>query len=128
MYRSCVTDVKENAMICHTHEKFLGHDYLKRFSGGNTYCMWPSHKGKSRKCKTLRNPFPSKSNNEKKQSLFLYRNHSIILPFQSKICQDCSHDCRDKLKDFQEELVPSPELRRISLNLEENAVPNMSET
>ena len=117
MYRSCVKEVDEDVRICSTHEKFLANDYQRRIKGGNTYCMWPSHSTK-RKCTGLRNPFNSNLKYQKKQSLYLYSTHSIILPFQSQICRNCRPDCMDKLKDFDEEQIRSPIIRRRTLALE----------
>ena len=108
-------EIDDNVLICASHEKYLGDDFLPKISGGNTYCLWPSHKNK-RKCGTLRNPFPF-SNVAKKQSLFLFSKHNIVLPFQSKICKTCSTDCRDKLTGFIEENVRSPLIKRSALKL-----------
>ena len=122
VYRSCIKEVNDDVMICSAHEKYLGNDYITRISGGNTYCLWPSHVGK-RKSGTLRNPFPSKTDNAKKQSLYLYSNYSIVLPFQSKICKKCSKQCSENLKDFDEEQVRSPQIKRMVLNLDSESEP-----
>ena len=120
LYRSCVKEINDDVKICATHEKFLGKEYLRRFKGADTYCLWPSHSG-SRKCGQLRTPFPSRSNDSKKQSLYLYANYSIVMPFQSKICKKCGPKCRDKLKDFNEETVRSPVIiRRNVLSLSDH--------
>ena len=113
-------EIEDTVLICANHEKYLGNDFLRRISGGNTYCMWPSH-SKNRKCKTLRNPFPYKSGDEKKQSLYLFSNYNIVLPFQSNICQTCSKKCRECLLGFSEDHMRSPQIERKYLNFESDA-------
>ena len=115
VYRSCVRNVDETVMICVNHEDFLGKQFTK--SNASKYCFWPSHSGKRSSNKDLRNPFPTKLGDERKQSLFLYSNHGIILPFQSKVCKKCQPKCNKNLEGFIEDAIRSPIIRRSTLDL-----------
>ena len=111
-----MSEVDENVMICFKHEDSLGHNFRQNVHSGRN-CLYPSHSNQRRN-NTLRNPFPNASGNKKKQSLFLFKTHGILLPFGSLVCKNCSKHCKANLKGFVEDEVRSPMIRRNVLNLD----------
>ena len=111
--RCCVKEVDEDVMICSNHEEFLGTRFKKNVHADRN-CLWPSHSDK-RNAGTLKPPYPSFLGDEIKQSLFLFSNHNIVLPFQSKVCHKCKKECAQMLKDFDESFVRTPKIRRSNL-------------
>ena len=116
--RSCLRETDDNVKICQNHVDLLGDSFLQKVHPHRS-CLWPSHsKNRNVKAVNLRNPFPSSQGDERKQSMYLYSNHGILLPFQSKVCKDCKVECCRKLAGFVEEFVKTPEIRRRALDLE----------
>ena len=75
MARSCIKYVAEDATICATHKTALGPRYYEVISG-NKKCMWPHH-GPKRTVKGLREAFPERNGDVRKQSLYLFTGSSI---------------------------------------------------
>ena len=113
MARCCMRFVDEDAMICSAHQRLLGYRYYSVISG-NKRCLWPSHNSKKRIANELRDAFPETNGDVKKQSFYLFSTHGLIVPYQSRICPRCRQDCVDKLKNFEEEAMWSPEPSRKS--------------
>ena len=125
--RCCVKQVDENVYICQNHEEVLGKQFMKKINP-NRICMWPSHSTKVRANKNLRNPFPSQSGDDKKQSCYLYSKCGIVLPFQSKVCLNCKGDCSKRLEGFEEHKVRSPVIQRraIEIDFHEESSPSLT--
>ena len=114
--RGCVTQVDEDVDICQNHEDILGKYFIVN-AHANRNCLWPSHCTK-RKMNTLETAFNFRNGDERKQSLHLYSNYGIVLPFQSKVCHKCKKDCITKLKGFNEDSIRTPEIQRKTLEIE----------
>ena len=116
--RSCVKDLDDSVIICANHEDLLGKHFLQKTHTLNRNCLWPSHQKIRSSVKDLRNPFPSTLGDDRKQSMFLFSNHSVLLPFQSKVCKMCKPKCAKMLEGFIEESIRSPVIRRSVLAFE----------